>query len=75
MTAKTARFGIRDSLVCHPSPVTLERVNTPKLKKGVSLRDVLVAFASLVEVLDHALLLQLPHALDLIKIDNKARVV
>jgi len=45
------------------------------IKLRGSLRDCLVSLASLVLVLDDVLLLELTHALDLVKVDNKALVV
>ena len=41
----------------------------------ISISDGLVALASLVDVLDNVLLLQLAHTLNLIQVDNKAFVV
>ena len=59
----------------YPDQVAQEQVSTLELQKRVSKGNVLVALASLVQVLDHVLLLQLPHSLDLVEVDHEAGVV
>ena len=44
-------------------------------KRRASHRNVLVTFAGLILVLDHVLLLQLPHSLNLVEINNEACVI